>query len=239
MEDALRAAVEQPRHTIRALLFDFDGLLVDTESPAYEAWAGVYREHGHELPLDRWSAAVGTIDGFSPFDDLEGLLGQPLDRGAVDARRRAAEFAQTDRAELRAGIADYLEEAARLGLARAIVSSSGDDWIQRHLERLGLLEGWGCIVVANGDANRAKPRPTLYLEALEHLRVGAAEAIAFEDSPNGIAAAKAAGIYCVAVPNPITNSLDLARADRVVASLGELPLPLLLAQVEQEEGSAR
>lgn len=224
---------------IRALLFDFDGLLIDTESPSYEAWAGVYREHGHELPLERWSAAVGTIDGFSPFDDLEGLLGRALDRDILDARRRAVEFTQTDRAELRDGVAEYFEEAERLGLARAIVSSSGDDWIRRHLGRLGLLEGWGCIVVANGDAKRAKPRPTLYLEALEQLRVGAAEAIAFEDSPNGIAAAKAAGLYCVAVPNPITEALDLARADRVVPSLAELPLPLLLAQVEQEAGSPR
>jgi HAD superfamily hydrolase (TIGR01509 family) len=217
---------------IRALLFDFDGLLVDTESPAYTAWAGVYRDHGHELTIETWSAAIGTLDGFDPFGDLETRLGRPLDRDRVDAARRAAELAATDLEELRDGVAEYLDEAERLGLARAIVSSSGRAWIERHLERLDLLDGWNCIVAANGDAARAKPRPTLYLEALELLAVSAGEAIAFEDSPNGIAAAKAAGLYCVAVPNPTTATLDFGHADLVLRSLEDVPLAELLRKVD-------
>jgi HAD superfamily hydrolase (TIGR01509 family) len=226
---------------IRALLFDFDGLLVDTESPSYEAWADVYRQHGHELTIERWSAAIGTLDGFDPFGDLEGLLGRSLDRETVNARRREVEFAASDLEELRDGVADYLEEAKGLGLARAIVSSSGQEWIRRHLERLDLLEGWSCIVAADGDAARAKPRPTLYLEALERLDVTADEAIAFEDSPNGITAAKAAGLYCVAVPNPTTATLDVTHADLVLGSLEEVPLAELLRRVEseKEQGAAR
>ena len=224
---------------IRALLFDFDGLLVDTESPSYEAWADVYRRHGHELTIERWSAAIGTLDGFDPFGDLEGLLGRPLDRETVNARRRELEFAASDLEELRDGVAEYLEEAKRLGLARAIVSSSGQEWIRRHLERLDLLEGWSCIVAADGDAARAKPRPTLYLEALERLDVTADEAIAFEDSPNGITAAKAAGLYCIAVPNPITATLDVTHADLVLPSLEDVPLAELLRRVEQERRAPR
>lgn len=224
---------------IRALLFDFDGLLVDTESPSYEAWADVYRQYGHELTIERWSAAIGTLDGFDPFGDLEGLLGRSLDRGSVNARRREVEFAASDLEELRDGVADYLEEAKRLGLARAIVSSSGQKWIRRHLERLDLLEGWSCIVAADGDAARAKPRPTLYLEALERLDVTAAEAIAFEDSPNGITAAKAAGLYCIAVPNPITAALDVTHADLVLGSLEEVPLAQLLRRIEEDQAAAR
>jgi HAD superfamily hydrolase (TIGR01509 family) len=223
----------------RALLFDFDGLLVDTESPSYAAWADVYREHGHELTIDLWSAAIGTLDGFDPFGHLEGLLGHPLDRERVNAARRAAEDAAADLEELRDGVADYLEEAERLGLARAIVSSSGQRWIRRHLQRLDLLDGWSCIVAADGDAARAKPRPTLYLEALERLEVTADEAIAFEDSPNGITAAKAAGLYCIAVPNPVTATLDVTSADLVVSSLEELPLAELLRRVEQDRAAAR
>jgi HAD superfamily hydrolase (TIGR01509 family) len=224
---------------IRALLFDFDGLLVDTESPSFDAWADVYRQHGHELTLETWSAAIGTLDGFDPFGHLEGLLGRPVDREGVNEARRAAEDAAVDLEELRDGVAEYLEEAQRLGLARAIVSSSSQEWIRRHLERLELLEGWSCIVAADGDAARAKPRPTLYLEALERLGVAADEAIAFEDSPNGITAATAAGIYCIAVPNPTTAALDVTHADLVLRSLEEVPLGELLRRVEQDRAAAR
>jgi beta-phosphoglucomutase-like phosphatase (HAD superfamily) len=224
---------------IRALLFDFDGLLVDTEGPSFAAWAGVYREHGHELTLDTWSAAIGTLDGFDPFADLEGRLGRSLDRDTVIARRKELEYAASDLEELRDGVADYLHEAERLGLERAIVSSSGVEWITRHLERLDLLEGWNCIVAANGDATRAKPRPTLYLEALDRLGVAGDEAIAFEDSPNGITAAKAAGIYCVAVPNPTTAALDVTHADLVLRSLEEVPLTELLRRVEEDRAAKR
>jgi HAD superfamily hydrolase (TIGR01509 family) len=224
---------------IRALLFDFDGLLVDTESPSYAAWADVYRQHGDELTVDTWSAAIGTLEGFDPFGELERRLGRQLDRERVNAARRAAEDAATELEELRDGVEEYLEEAERLGLARAIVSSSGEEWIERHLERLDLLEGWSCIIAANGDASRAKPRPTLYLEALDRLGVTADEAIAFEDSPNGITAAKAAGLYCVAVPNPTTVTLDVTHADLVLRSLEEVPLAELLRRVEQDQAAAR
>jgi HAD superfamily hydrolase (TIGR01509 family) len=223
----------------RALLFDFDGLLLDSETPSYDAWADLYRQHGHELPLERWAAAIGTIDGFDPLLDLEALVGRPLAREALDERRRAAEYAVIDEEELRDGVAEYLEEAERLGLARAIVSSSSAPWIGRHLERLGLEDGWSCVVTADGDASRAKPQPTLYLEALDRLGVASAEAIAFEDSPNGVTAAKAAGIYCVAVPNPITAQLDLAHADLVLGSLAEVPLGELLQSIREERAAAR
>jgi beta-phosphoglucomutase-like phosphatase (HAD superfamily) len=223
---------------IRALLFDFDGLLVDTEGPSFAAWAGIYREHGHELTLDTWSAAIGTLDGFDPFGDLEQRLGRPLARDEVDARRRELEYAASDLEELRDGVADYLAEGERLGLARAIVSSSGEKWIDRHLERLDLREGWSCIVAANADPAIAKPRPTLYLTALDRLGVTADQAIAFEDSPNGITAAKAAGIYCVAVPNPTTAALDVTHADLVLRSLEDVPLAELVRRVEKEKEQA-
>jgi len=224
---------------IRALLFDFDGLLVDTESPSYAAWADVYREHGHELTLDTWSAAIGTLDGFDPYADLEGRVGRSLDRDVVDARRRELEYAASDLEELRHGVHDYLVDAQRLGLERAIVSSSSEDWINRHLERLDLLDGWSCIVAANGDAARAKPRPTLYLEALDRLGVEPAEGVAFEDSPNGITAAKAAGLFCVAVPNPTTAALDVTHADLVLRSLEDVPLEELLRRIGQDRAAAR
>ncbi len=214
---------------IRGLLFDFDGLLLDTESPSRLAFEELYREHGHELPRDRWATVIGTLGAeFEPYTHLEELVGSPLDREALDARRRAREDELCDLEDLRPGIEEYLAEAKRLGLATAIVSSSSQEWIERHLGRLQRTNGWDAIVTADGDPERAKPRPTLYLEALESLRLEPQEAIAFEDSPNGVRAAKAAGVACVAIPNPATETLALDAADLVLESLADVPLPELL-----------
>ena len=120
----------------------------------------------------------------------------------------------------------------RHGLKRAIVSSSSRRWIDLHLERLEETIGWDAICTADGDPARAKPAPTLYLEALALLGVDADEAIVFEDSPNGVRAAKAAGIYCVAVPNEVTRELGLeaAGADLLLDSLAVLPPEELLCR---------
>jgi HAD superfamily hydrolase (TIGR01509 family) len=216
---------------IRALLFDFDGLLVDSETPAYAAWQEAYREHGRELALESWAQAIGTIDGFDPVADLEESLGRTLDRTAVEAAVRTRELAAAQAQPLRPGVVEYLARARELDLHVAIVSSASHRWITEHLERLETADGWACIVAANHDVNRAKPLPVLYLEALETLGVGAAEAIAFEDSPNGVSAAKAAGIFCVAVPNSVTAQLDLSHADLRVESLEAVQLDELLTHV--------
>ena len=219
---------------IRGLLFDFDGLLVDTETPSRRVYEEMYREHGHELPLDRWATLVGTIGAdFSPEQHLEELVGRPLDWDVLTERRRERELELCDLEDLRPGIEDYLADAEARGLATAIVSSSSRDWIARHLERLDRVNGWDAIVAADGDAARAKPDPALYLEALERLRLQPAEAIAFEDSLNGIRAAKAAGVFVVAVPNSVTQSFALDEADLLLDSLDELPLEELVAQVER------
>ncbi|MFL5945158.1 MAG: HAD family hydrolase [Gaiellaceae bacterium] len=218
---------------IRGLLFDFDGLLIDTETPSRLAYEELYREHGHELPLDRWATLVGTIGAeFSPDDHLEELVGRPLDRERIAERRRAREHELCDLEDLRPGIEDYLAEAERRGFKTAIVSSSTREWIARHLQRLDRVNGWDAIVAADGDVERAKPQPTLYLEALETLGLQPDEAIAFEDSLNGIRAAQAAGIFCVAVPNPITETFALGEADLLLGSLGELTLGDLLERVD-------
>jgi putative hydrolase of the HAD superfamily len=216
---------------VRGLLFDFDGLLLDTETPSRRAFEDLYRDHGHELPHDRWSTVIGTLGAeFEPYAHLEELVGAHLDRDVLDARRRAREYELCDLEDLRPGIEDYLAEADRRGLVRAIVSSSSRDWVDRHLGRLGHANGWRAIVTADGDTERAKPRPTLYLEALDAIGVTAAEAIAFEDSPNGVRAAKAARLFCVAIPNPATQTLALDDADLVLESLADLPLSDLLAR---------
>ena len=220
---------------VEAFLFDFDGLIVDTELPSRAGWEWLYREHGQELPRDRWATLVGTVGAeFDPMVHLEELVGGPLERAALDERRFAHELSLIEAEELRPGIAEYLAEARRRGLKRAIVSSSTRTWVDAHLARLEQVVGWDAIVTADLDAARAKPSPDLYLEALDLLSVTASEAVAFEDSPNGVTAARAAGIFCVAVPNEVTRDLELGDADILVPSLAELPLEELLSRVEEQ-----
>jgi HAD superfamily hydrolase (TIGR01509 family) len=212
---------------VSALLFDFDGLIVDTETPSLTSWQELYREHGHELTLERWAAAVGTIGGFDPVAYLRELVG-PVDLTEGLERRRARDLALGEIEDLRPGVLAYLVEARRRGLATAIVSSSSRDWVDLQLVRLEGVGDFDEIVTADGDPARAKPLPVLYLEALERLGVAADDAIAFEDSPNGVRAARAAGIFCVAVPNGVTASLGLDEASLVVSSLDTLPFGRLL-----------
>jgi HAD superfamily hydrolase (TIGR01509 family) len=215
---------------IRAFLFDFDGLIIDTESAVLAGWERLYREHGHELPADKWASIVGTTGVWSPMDHLEELVGEPLERDALNERRYAHEISLIEAEELRPGIADYIGAAERLGLKRAIVSSSSRPWIDTHLKRLERAFGWDAIVTADRDAERAKPNPTMYLEALDTLGVSAHEAIVFEDSPNGVRAARAAGIFVVAIPNDVTRDFGLDEADLVLDSLADLPPDELLAR---------
>jgi HAD superfamily hydrolase (TIGR01509 family) len=215
---------------IRAFLFDFDGLILDTETASRAGWAWLYREHGYELPPDKWALMVGTVDGWDPMGHLETLVGEPLEAEALNERRYAHELSLLEAEELRPGIAEYLAAAERYGLKRAIVSSASRRWIDLHLARLERAIGWDAIVTADHDAERAKPRPTLYLEALDLLGVSPDEAVVFEDSPNGIRAAKAAGIFVVGIPNTVTRQLGLDEADLVVESLADLPPADLLAR---------
>jgi HAD superfamily hydrolase (TIGR01509 family) len=221
---------------IRALLFDFDGLILDTEYASRAGWEQLYREHGHELPTELWATLVGTTHApWDPMAHLEELVGEPLERGELNERRYAHEIALIEAEELRPGIEEYLAAAQQLGLKRAIVSSSTRGWVDMHLERLEQAVGWDAICTADRDPARAKPSPTLYLEALELLDVAASDAVALEDSPNGVLAAKAAGVFCVAVPNEVTRDLGLeeAGADLVLDSLADLPPESLFARLEQ------
>jgi HAD superfamily hydrolase (TIGR01509 family) len=214
---------------LRALLFDFDGLIVDTETASFASWQALYRRYGEELTLDRWQAAVGTLGGFDPVAHLR-ELGADVDEAAL-AERLAHDLELCDVEQLRPGVLDTIEAAERRGIAVAIVSSASRRWIDRHLARLERAHHFAEIVTADGDVARAKPLPVLYLEALERLGVAADEAIAFEDSPNGIRAAQAAGLVCVAVPNGVTRTLGVELADVVVDSLAELPFDRLLELV--------
>jgi HAD superfamily hydrolase (TIGR01509 family) len=219
---------------IRAVIFDFDGLILDTEEPVFRSWVEVYEEHGEQLPFERWVEIVGsTTIGFHPQHHLEELIGRPLPQEVLDRRiGRRTKYVQAK--ELLPGVLEHIEEARTVGLKLGVASSSTTDWVKGHLARLGILDRFHCLRCRDDVAN-VKPAPDLYLAVLECLGVTAAEAFAIEDSPNGITAAKQAGLRCVAIPNTITAGLDLSRADVVLGTLSEVTLSELVTRVDPQE----
>jgi len=217
---------------IRALIFDFDGLILETEEPIYRSWKELYEARGVALPFDLWVKTVGSSNqAFHPQRYLEERLGVPLAQDVID--RRIARRAELVLAEpLRPGVADLALAAHAAGLRVAVASSSSRDWVKGHLDRLGIAELFDCFR-ARDDVEHVKPEPDLYLASLDCLGVAAAEAVAIEDSPNGVTAAKSAGLRCVVVPNSITAGLDLSQADLRLSSLADVTLPQLLEQLGQ------
>jgi HAD superfamily hydrolase (TIGR01509 family) len=216
------------RGVIAALLFDFDGLLYDSETAAYETWRELYAQHGVEFPLGLWQREVmgrppGTAD-FDPLAHLEQLAAAGLEPEATlraRARHRDALFP----GQLLPGAAELLAQARAAGIRTAIVSSNDRERILEHLTRAGAPADFDAIVTADGDAARGKPSPALYLEALARLGVPAGDAVAFEDSPNGVRSAKAAGLRVVAVPNWLTEgAAGLELADETLTSLADFDL---------------
>jgi HAD superfamily hydrolase (TIGR01509 family) len=216
---------------IRAIVFDFDGLILDTEEPVYRSWLEVYEAHGELLPFERWVQIVGsTTTEFHPQLHLEERLGKPLSQEVLEGRiGRRTEMILAQ--ELLPGILQSIDDARGLGLKLGVASSSTRDWVSGHLERLGILSRFDCVRCRD-DVNHAKPAPDLYLAVLDCLGVSASEAVAIEDSPNGVMAAKQAGMRCVAIPNSITATLDLSQADVVLRSLSEMPLRELLQRLD-------
>ncbi len=213
---------------IKALIFDFDGLIIDTETPDYEAWRETFAEHGAVLALEEWSDCIGREYGFiDPGALLEKRLGRGLDRPALKARRKQRLKAMIAEQAVCPGVVDYLDGARARGIRNAVASSAPRRWVAPKLEALGLAGKFECVKCEE-DAERAKPAPDLFLAVLEEFAIAPAEAIALEDSPNGVAAAVSAGIFCVAVPNPVTRQLRIEGADLTVDSLAGLPLEELL-----------
>jgi HAD superfamily hydrolase (TIGR01509 family) len=214
---------------IRALVFDFDGLILETETPAYQAWVEIYREFGHELPKELWLDYIGREGGwFDALTYLEGLVGPRDDRDAIQQRRDARKSELVMAVAESAGLRVLLTDARSRGLRLAVCSSSTPKWVLGHLDRLDLRAYFDHVQCRDRPELRAKPAPDLFLAACAGLGVRPDEAIAFEDSRNGMLAAQAAGMRCVVVPNELTVAMDLAGADHRFESLADVSLQTLL-----------
>ena len=215
------------------LIFDFDGLLVDTETAEYQTWRRIFQEHGCVLPLSDWSASIGTIlESFDPLDFLARQLGRESDRETLRPRFREAFHRIAYTQPLMPGVRSAMSQAKAFGLRLALATSSNRQWIDSHLGPRGLAEAFDCVKTSD-DVGRVKPHPDLFLAVLEDLGIPPEQAIVLEDSAHGVQAAKNAGLYCIAVPNSVTKHLYLGHADEILDSLEDFTLIPTLARLKE------
>lgn len=204
----------------RALIFDFDGLILDTETAEVEIWNDLYSQAGIAFDME---AYIGTIGSNSPTDFHPATLladreGEERSFEQIRQDFRKIAYLRCEQLEAMDGVVDLIKNAKTKGYFLAVGSSASYSWVQTHLNRLGLLDKFDVIVTFD-DVENAKPAPDIYLKVLEKLDVSAENALVFEDSQNGVLAAHRAGIRAIAVPNPITSIQDFSLATAVLLSL--------------------
>ena len=228
--------------TLDAVVFDFDGLIIDSEWAIFETARDAFSVHGHELTVEAWATIVGLGDddddlAWSMLTAAMGIEG--FDNAVFSATYRAQPRANRDSLPLLPGIEVLVDSLVAVGVPIGVASSSSLEWLDRHLGRLGLRPRFGAVVGADLVGGIGKPAPDVYLRACADLSADPSRSVALEDSAHGIAAAKAAGMTAVAVPSRITRFNDFAQADLVVDSVADLTVPLLEALVHRatEPGS--
>jgi putative hydrolase of the HAD superfamily len=208
---------------LRGLIFDFDGLIVDTETATLAAWRQVHAEDGRHADPRVLHSVVGHVDVVT---DLWPAYPPEYDRAALAARFLTLTRERCRQAPVLPGVVDLLDAARAAGLRLAVASNSSHRHVDAHLAARGLLARFA-TVVCREDVPRGKPAPDLYLEALSRLDLAPAEAVAFEDSMPGHEAAAAAGLRVVVVPNPSTVGDRFPCATLRVGSLSEIDLERL------------
>ena len=217
---------------ISALVFDFDGLIVDTETPLVEAWVELHAEHGLPCDLAKAHGVVGHVGiNFDPWSAFP--RGQ--DRVELEREYRRRTRLYTNRQPILPGVRALLDEARNRGLGLAVASNSDHTHVEHHLDRLALRPYFAAILCID-DVSAGKPAPDVYLAALKALDADAAASVAFEDSVPGHVAAKRAGLNCVVVPNPSTAHFDFPQADLRLPSLAHTTFDELLARFSARAG---
>ncbi len=219
---------------IQAVVFDFDGLILDTETNEFKAWQHIYEQHNAELTRELWCQCIGTdASAFDPYAHLEQCTGTIIDRRQIQLHKKQLVTELMLNEELRPGVMDYLANAKAMGLRIGLASSSKLEWISGYLKQHRLLEYFQCIRTSDNVA-KVKPDPELYVQTLQCLGIEPLHAIAFEDSPNGSLAAKRAGMYCVIVPNEMTRDLVFGAVDMRIESMQQIELREVIAGLERE-----
>jgi HAD superfamily hydrolase (TIGR01509 family) len=218
---------------IKGLIFDFDGLILNTEETEYNAWEEIYQAQGTHLPVKDWAVSMGRhAEAFDVIGILEQATGVIQDREQLRSQVRARFFALLALEPARPGVKEYLDAAQRMGIKIALATSSDRNWVEGHLKRLDLWNYFDVVCTAD-DVSRVKPDPELFLLAAVRLQLKPEETIVFEDSANGILAAKAAGCFTIAVPHKLSNLNRSGPYDRVIESMANVPLVELVEKVNR------
>lgn len=219
---------------IKGIIFDFDGLILDTETHHFRILQEMFGEHGTEMPIERWQQEIGTQSGFSTFGYLQEQIGREIDQEGL--KRELEERFHSTLAEegARDGVEDYLKRAKELGLKIGLASSSDYEWVSKYLRNLGLFDYFECIKTSD-DVEKVKPDPALYLQAARCLGLQPEQCLVFEDSANGALAAKRAGMGCVIVPNAVTHTMDFCEVEHRLDSMADMPLHDLIEHVKSRK----
>jgi HAD superfamily hydrolase (TIGR01509 family) len=215
--------------SIQGIIFDFDGLICDTESTELHAWEKLYADYGVPFPFDEYQKTIGAVhNDETPLWLLKESAGKLFTLSK--AREKLHEYHKelNEIEPMRPGVLDYLKVAKERALKIGLASSSPISWVGFHLNRLGIREYFECIKTFE-DVHQTKPDPQLFLLTLECLNLAPSETIALEDSVNGVLAAKSAGLITIAVPNAVTRRFTFENADLTLSSLEEMPLDELIA----------
>lgn len=206
----------------RGIIFDFDGVLVDTEWAIYQSWVRLYAREGQQISIATYSPCLGAgYSHWNPAEHLEKLTGRTYDWEVETLARQAELESDLARSGLMDGTAELLTWCAGQGIGLTVASSSSRRWVQGWLERLGIYD---CFqgVFTRTDGYAVKPDPALFLAAQQSLQLPKEDCLIVEDSENGTIAARNAGIPCVVIPNRMTELSDLSRAEYRLRSLREL-----------------
>ncbi|WP_221030603.1 HAD family hydrolase [Actomonas aquatica] len=210
-----------------ALVLDFDGLILDTETALIDAWSAVHQEQGCAFDRARGAGIIGHVG--IVFDPWEGIP-PAVDRDHLQDRFVILKDRIISDQPILPGVVALLDHAHAEGIPLAVASNSPHDHVDRHLQRLGLFERFA-TVVCREDVPHGKPAPDVYLEACRRLTADPAAAIAFEDSVPGHHAAHAAGLRVVVIPNPCTVDHTFTHAARRLDTLADVPPAALLTSL--------
>ncbi len=205
--------------SISAVLYDFDGTILDTEWIIYEEVLAIFQSEGYDLPLEQYAKCVGSSYAkWSPQTYLEELSGKTYDWEALNKVRDQKIHARLEELQSLPGVEDSLKACLDQGLRLAVASSSSHEWVERWLKQLNLTSYFEAIICRE-DVAQIKPAPDLFLKAAETLQLSPCECLVIEDSKNGVQAAKTAGMDVFVVPNRISIVSDLSDATVNLPSL--------------------
>lgn len=217
---------------VRAIVFDFDGLLMDTESTMLRSWQWEWEQWGLTLDTGSFFANHGGDVTEERCAALAAAAGPGFDLAASQQRRRAYRDKLHEDLDLAPGMREWLAEAKGMGLRLALASGSGREWLTMHLDRVGVTDAFE-VITSGDEVPRTKPAPDVYRLALGRLSLPGAAAVAAEDTAHGVTAAQAAGLRCIAIPNPFVAPERVRHADLVLSSASECTLQDALARIGQ------